>query len=107
MYSKEILNSHQGGTIHLMGYSAGGGYAYALAAALLQRGAPLGMVAIVDTTATTRNHRRLGMALIGGQVGSRLLPALRSTLRPPRGQQRWRYVLEKLQSLKAASHGVV
>jgi hypothetical protein len=37
------------------------------------------------------------------QVGSRLLPALRSTLRPPRGQQRWRYVLEKLQSLNQAS----
>lgn len=98
-YAEEILNSHQGGPIHLMGYSAGGWYAYALAAALLQRGAPLGMVAIIDTTATTRIHRRLGMALFGGQVGSRLLPALQGTLRPPTGQLRRRYAVDRLRSL--------
>jgi amino acid adenylation domain-containing protein len=102
-YADEILASHQGGPIHLMGYSAGGWYAYAVAAALLQRGASLGMVAIVDTTATTRIHRRLGMALFGAQVGSRLLPALRSTLRQPRGQRRRRYALARLRSLNQAA----
>jgi len=98
-YAEEILSFHQGGPIHLMGYSAGGWYAYALATALLQRGAPLGMVAIIDTTATTRIHRRLGMALFGGQVGSRLLPALQGTLRPPTGQRRRRYAVDRLRSL--------
>jgi aspartate racemase len=98
-YAEEILSSHQGGPIHLMGYSAGGWYAYALATALLQRGAPLGMVAIIDTTATTRIHRRLGMALFSGQVGSRLLPALQGTLRPPTGQRRRRYAVDRLRSL--------
>lgn len=76
-----------------MGYSAGGWYAYAVAAALLQRGASLGMVAILDTSATTRIHRRLSMALFGRQVGSRLLPALQCTLRPPAGQSRRRYAV--------------
>jgi len=102
-YAEEILSSHQGGPIHLMGYSAGGWYAYALAAALLQRRAPLGMVAIIDTSATTRIHRRVGIPLFGGQVVSRLLPALRGTLRPPQGQHRRRYAIDRLRSLNRAA----
>ena len=102
-YAKEILVCHTSGPIHLMGYSAGGWYAYAVAAALLQRGASLGMVAILDTSATTRIHRRLGMALFGGQVGSRLLPALQCTLRPPAGQSRRRYAVDRLRSLNQAA----
>ena len=103
LYSEEILNSHQGGPIHLMGYSAGGWYAYAVAAALLQRGASLGMVAILATSATTRIHRRLSMALFGRQVGSRLLPALQCTLPPPAGQSRRRYAVDRLRSLNQAA----
>jgi thioesterase domain-containing protein len=102
-YAEEILDSHQGGPIHLLGYSVGGWYAYAVAAALLQRGAPLGVVAILDTNAFTRIHRRLGVGLFAGQVGSRLLPALRGTLRPPRGQRRRRYVVARLRSLNKAA----
>ena len=102
-YAEEILSCHTGGPIHLMGYSAGGWYAYAVAAALLQRGASLGMVAIVDTMATTRIHRRLGLALFGGHVGSRLLRALQCTLRPPAGQSRRRYAVDELRSLNQAA----
>jgi 3-oxoacyl-(acyl-carrier-protein) synthase/thioesterase domain-containing protein/acyl carrier protein len=98
-YAEEILDSHQSGPIHLLGYSVGGWYAYAVAAALLQRGAPLGVVAILDTNAFTRIHRRLGMGLFAGQVGSRLLPALLGTLRPPRGLRRRRYTVDRLRSL--------
>jgi thioesterase domain-containing protein len=102
-YAEEILASHKGGPIHLMGYSAGGWYAYAVAAALLQRGAPLGLVAILDSHATIRIHRRLGMALFGGHVGSRLLPALQGTLRPPAGQRRRRYAFDRLRSLNQSA----
>ena len=59
-YADEILAAHPGGPIHLMGFSAGGWYAYAVAAALLQRQAQVGVLALLDTQVTVQIDPRLG-----------------------------------------------
>ncbi|QPN62714.1 amino acid adenylation domain-containing protein [Synechococcus sp. CBW1004] len=100
-YAAEILASHKGGPIHLLGYSAGGWYAYAVAAALLERKAPLGLLAILDTHATARVHRRLGMTLFSQMLRARFLPTLHGILSPPVGQSRWLYVLNRLRTANA------
>lgn len=48
-YAEDILQHHSGGPIHLLGYSAGGWYAWAVAAALHERGATVGLCAMLDT----------------------------------------------------------
>jgi acyl-CoA synthetase (AMP-forming)/AMP-acid ligase II/thioesterase domain-containing protein len=48
-YADDILNRHGHGPIHLVGYSAGGWYAWAVAAALLKRGAEIGLCAVLDS----------------------------------------------------------
>lgn len=76
-YAEEILRQWPEGPIHLIGFSAGGWYAHAVAEALLERGAVLGLFAILDTHPTTRIHRRLALYYY-----ARLLVELR--LRHPR-----------------------
>ncbi|MFN9244410.1 MAG: beta-ketoacyl synthase N-terminal-like domain-containing protein [Cyanobacteriota bacterium] len=65
IYAEQILAVHPGGPIHLVGYSAGGWYAHAVASALQQRGACIGLLAILDSEGGPRIHR-----LIGGLVFS-------------------------------------
>lgn len=48
-YADDILTCHPQGPIHLLGYSAGGWYAYAVAAELLERGAEIGTLVILDS----------------------------------------------------------
>lgn len=50
-YADDILDRHPGGPVHLLGYSAGGWLAHAVAKALLDRGAQIGMLAILDSHA--------------------------------------------------------
>jgi thioesterase domain-containing protein len=100
-FAEEILAAHSGGPIHLMGYSAGGWYAFALAAALLQRQAPLGVVAILDTNPIGRVPRQLGLSLFSRMLGAELAPKLLRCLRRRQGKQtRRRYVLDVLQDLR-------
>lgn len=98
-YANQILAAHRGGPIHLMGYSAGGWYAYAVAAELLQHKAQLGVLAIFDTNATVRFHRRLGLAMLARRLQPRLLSNLQGMLRPPADQSRKRYLIGRLRSL--------
>ena len=75
-YAETIIAHRPNGPIHLLGYSAGGWYAHAVAAALLERGAQIGLFAVLDShalndrnlTADCRIHRRLHLALIPLQL---------------------------------------
>jgi len=58
-YASEILSLRPHGAIHLLGYSGGGWYAWAVAAEILRRGGCLGFVGLVDTSGTADLHRRL------------------------------------------------
>jgi amino acid adenylation domain-containing protein len=53
-YAEDILRVQPNGAIHLLGYSAGGWYAHAVADALLQRGATIGAFVVLDTHPTAR-----------------------------------------------------
>ncbi len=72
LYASEILQRHPRGPYHLIGFSAGGWMAYATAAALLQQGVDLGMVALLDTHGTARIHRRLRAASVAATVIKRM-----------------------------------
>jgi thioesterase domain-containing protein len=98
-YAEQILRQRPTGVIHLLGFSAGGWYAYAVAEALLQRGAPIGMLAVLDTGATTRIHRRLGMVLLLRRLSARFGTHLGSLLRLSKGESRLRYLQGRLQGL--------
>ena len=83
-YAEEIIERPVTGPIHLLGYSAGGWLAYAVAAALIQLGAEIGMCAVLDSLAPRKS------AMFGGLprlVRSKLL-AMRALERPPAGQRR-------------------
>jgi amino acid adenylation domain-containing protein len=48
-YADDILAKHPGGPIHLLGWSAGGWWAFATAGALLRRNADVGMIGLLDS----------------------------------------------------------
>lgn len=77
-YADQIMQVQSEGVIHLLGYSAGGWYAHAVAAALVNRGATIGMFAILDSDAIARVHRRVGMKILA----IRLLTGVRLQLLP-------------------------
>jgi pimeloyl-ACP methyl ester carboxylesterase len=58
-YASEILRLRPQGPFHLLGYSGGGWYAWAVAAEILRRGGCLGLIGLVDTRGTADLHRRL------------------------------------------------
>lgn len=83
-YADRILEHRPHGPIHLLGTSAGGWYAYAVAAALLDRGAQVGLLAILDSHAVAHVHRRLRLA--------RLRMKLLRLINPPAGEPRWGFI---------------
>jgi len=84
-YADEILRFQPTGPYHLLGYSGGGWYAWAVAAELRRRGATPGLIGLVDTGSTADLHRRVRLrqlirrqlqrlprrarALVGGDPG--------------------------------------
>ena len=99
-YAEQILAQHPDDTmIHLVGHSAGGWYAHALAAALLERGAPIGMFAVLDSAPTARTHRRIGLILLAGRLLPRLRHHLHMLVRNPSGEPRIPFVLAGLRGL--------
>jgi len=72
-YTSEILHFQPQGAIHLLGYSGGGWYAWAVAAEILARGGCLGLVGLVDTSGTADLHRRLRLQKILFNGSQRLL----------------------------------
>jgi thioesterase domain-containing protein len=83
-YADDILNRHGDGPIHLVGYSAGGWYAWAVAAALLKRGAKIGLCAVLDSHPPRRS--RMFSELPAGLRHT--LPAMKLGERPVAGQPR-------------------
>jgi pimeloyl-ACP methyl ester carboxylesterase len=71
-YADQILERHVGGPIHLLGYSVGGWYAHAVADALLQRGAPIGLFAVLDTHPIPVIDRQLGLRLLRRKLKERV-----------------------------------
>lgn len=63
-YAKVIRSVQPNGPYNVIGYSAGGWYAYAVANALLSEGETMGYVGILDTHATAKIHRRLLIPLV-------------------------------------------
>jgi thioesterase domain-containing protein len=73
-YADQILRRQPEGPIHLLGYSAGGWYAHAVAIELQKRGANLGLFAVLDSGFGARVHRRLGLTLLWSHGLPRLKP---------------------------------
>jgi thioesterase domain-containing protein len=71
-YATLIQERWPNGPYHLLGQSAGGWYAYAVAAALLQRGGSIGMLAILDSGPTAFISRRLRAVLLAGRTFERI-----------------------------------
>ena len=63
-YANLIDQHWPDGVVHLLGQSAGGWYAWAVATELLRRGRSLGMVAILDSGPTSAISRRLRGSLL-------------------------------------------
>ena len=63
-YANLIDQHSPNGVVHLLGQSAGGWYAWAVASELLRRGRSLGMVAILDSGPTAAISRRLRGSLL-------------------------------------------
>lgn len=108
-YATQIRSFQPDGPYHLLGYSAGGWYAYAVAAALLNTGGSIGFVGILDTHATARIHRRLRIPMAiesAFRAPSHLLHLLQSSSNP------WKVFIQDvslslryyLHTLKGASH---
>jgi pimeloyl-ACP methyl ester carboxylesterase len=73
-YADQLLRRQPEGPIHLLGYSAGGWYAHAVAIELQKRGANLGLFAVLDTGVVAQVHRRLGLTLLWRHGLPRLKP---------------------------------
>jgi thioesterase domain-containing protein len=63
-YANLIDEHWPAGVVHLLGQSAGGWYAWAVASELLRRGRSLGLVAILDSGPTAAISRRLRGSLL-------------------------------------------
>lgn len=100
-YAEQILAQHPGGPIHLIGFSAGGWYAHAVAAALLQRGARIGMLAMLDTHPAARIHKRIGLPLLAQKLIRSLSKSHRILMNQPQFPNRVS-LLGLLRGIKAA-----
>jgi len=99
-YADQLLARHpRSSPIHLLGHSAGGWYAYAVAAALLDRGATIGAVLLLDTHATARIDRRIGLVVMLMHLVPRLRHHLVRVIKLPEGESRRRYIVLRLRSL--------
>ena len=76
-YAAEIRAFYPSGPYHLLGYSAGGWYAHAVAAELLRLGGSIGLLAVVDTGATADLNRRVRVPMVARHLLRRLPLRLR------------------------------
>jgi thioesterase domain-containing protein len=98
-YASEILRLRPQGPLHLLGYSGGGWYAWAVAAEILRRGGCLGLIGLVDTQGTADLHRRLRLEqllLNGAQQLLRQLSHWRNTSSLPQ----WNSLRRKLEAFR-------
>ena len=96
-YADQILARHPRSTpVHLAGFSAGGWYAHAVAAALQERGAAIGVLAILDTGLAAKTHRRVLL----GYYAQRLAHHCRDFIRSSNGKSLKRYVADGFSAMK-------
>jgi amino acid adenylation domain-containing protein len=100
-YAEQILQMRPEGMIHLVGYSAGGWYAHAVAEALLERGAVVGLFAVMDTNATTQIHRRIGLFLLLERLYSRFGKSVAGLLNLSGEESRSGYLRGRMRALNA------
>jgi aspartate racemase len=99
-YAAEILRKQPSGIIHLMGYSAGGWYAHAVAKALLERGGHIGMLALLDTYPTTRTFSKVDqLTRFIGLLTRRTGFHVKALVAPSRDQGSAEYIIQRYASL--------
>lgn len=96
-YADQILKVQPDGLIHVLGYSAGGWYAHAVADALLQRGASIGAFIIIDSHALIDIHLRIGIKIFMRKLSRQLGRCVKSFANP--SDQRRRRVFRGLVSV--------
>jgi thioesterase domain-containing protein len=88
-YADSIIDRVPDGPIHLVGHSAGGWYAHAVAAELIERGRTVGLLAMFDTHAVGANvHWGLRLRLLPFQLPLLLADKLDRLSRPSSGLSR-------------------
>jgi hypothetical protein len=101
-YADQILTQHPRSTpIHLVGYSAGGWYAHAVAAALIDRGATIGVLALLDTGPGAKIRRRFHVAFLPMLLKSRwqhYIARVGRVIHPPDSQSRRSYLAGRLRA---------
>jgi thioesterase domain-containing protein len=104
-YADQVLKQHPRSIpIHLMGFSAGGWFAYAVAAALRKRGATIGALVLLDTGPCVNIHRRFRAVTLVTALMSRLHHHVTPLINQPDGRSRRRYVADRLRSLRGHVH---
>jgi thioesterase domain-containing protein len=99
-YAAEIMRKHPSGIIHLIGYTAGGWSAYAVAKALLERGGHIGMLALLDTYPTNRTLSEVDqLTRLIGFLTRRPGFHIKALLAPSRDQGGTEYIIQRHESL--------
>lgn len=107
-YADQILTQHPRSTpIHLVGYSAGGWYAHAVAAALIDRGAAIGVLALLDTGPGAKIRRRFRVAIHLKSRWQHYVARAGRVIHPPGGQSRRSYLAERLGARMGGLHAKV
>jgi thioesterase domain-containing protein len=86
-YAEQILQCRPTGPIHLLGFSSGGWYAHAVAAALLERGAQVATLALLDSHGIHRG-RRERLVSLPRRARAKVARVMSKLIRPPSGRQR-------------------
>ena len=100
-YADQILERQPQGPIHLLGFSAGGWYSHAVAAALVERGVSIGLFGILDTEAIhfVRLNRRDRVFLMTPMMLARLGVHLAHMFQHPSKLARPNYLLGRLKAM--------
>ena len=98
-YAAEILAYDPFGPYHLLGYSAGGWYAYAVATELQQQGGTIGFLGVVDTEDTANIHRLVRAPLVALHI-LRRVPMRSYQLLQTHPQELRAFFLERYQAMR-------
>ena len=104
-YAALIRSFQPHGPYHLLGYSAGGWYAFAVAEELLRLGGEVGLLCMVDTGHTANIHTRLRAPLVAGRLLQRLPMRLQQLRRLKRGEHR-DFFRERLKAIRYYLMGI-
>jgi len=106
-YADQILERQPQGPIHLLGFSAGGWYSHAVAAALVERGVSIGLFGVLDTDAVhvVSLEPRDRAFLMTSMILSRLSVQLAHFFKHPSDLLRPNYLLKRLKGMNYHLYG--